>query len=147
MATNNALNNIVNGFPIVNKNEIPSAVYIPILTAISNSNSYSNIRSLYYAVGTTAGNVCVISTKFTVVPTAISFVAGISIPVGANFAGAGSANLIGGIIFDTGTNAILGSILDSDSASGDSVRVQFAVSPSALSVSNTVNVSIGYIIQ
>lgn len=138
MATNNAINNRVNNM---------QGVYVPTLANIAGASSLSNIRSSYGSFGTSSGCLTIISSKFTVVPTAISFTTSISIPLGANFAGSGQANLMGGIIFDSGTNLIVGNILDADSAAGNVIYIQFKVDPSAVSVSNTVNVSLSYLVQ
>lgn len=136
MSINNAINNSAN-----------SAAYVPTLTAISNSGTLANVRSAYFSNGVSAGNWVTIISKFTVVPSAISFVTSISIPIGNNFSGSGKANLMGGIIYDNGTNAIIGTIIDADSASGNAVRIQFSVAAGALNIGNTVNISLGYLIQ
>lgn len=130
------------------KSAIPvSGSYLPTFSGVANIGTFTLLTASYNAPNLIPRNRCSLTAVFTAVPTAISAVFGISIPVGANFTGVGAAQFVGGTAYDTGTQALFTQYRGADSAAGNFIRVAITVPVAAVNVSNTFHVSLEYEIQ
>lgn len=127
--------------------KMASGTYTPTVANVANFGSFGDEDGSYFTVNNTVGNRCQATVNFTCTPSTISGVFSVSIPIGGNFPGAGKAKFVGGIAYDTGTNAIFCNFRAIESNASNTINAALTTPLGAVGVQIFVQMTFEYEIQ